>query len=122
MKKIIILCAFFLFPTLSFSADTVGLPACAAKLIDSIGMPISSLKWKEDFFMGSISGASNTVLISTSLGYDQVMSLWVREKKESNPAGMFSFVDLSSGRSQYLNFYMADGYSVAVTCVWSSYQ
>ncbi len=68
--------------------------------------------------MGHLEGASVPVLITTSVGNNKIMSLWVREKREQSQAGMFSFVDLSSGTEQFLKFYMADGYAVAVTCIW----
>lgn len=61
--------------------------------------------------------ATTSILISTSVGNDIIMSLWC-VKKIKGQAGMFLFVDLSSGKEQFLKFYMADSYSVAVTCIW----
>lgn len=91
------------------------IPTCRATLNDNVNSTLSELTWKQDFFTGFLKGASNPVLITTSMGDDKIMSLWVREKAEK-AAGMFSFVDLSSGREQYMRFYMADGFSVGVTC------
>jgi hypothetical protein len=96
-----------------------GLPHCKASLHDSVNQTVNSKEWQESLYLGSLGGATHTVLISTSLGHEQIMSLWVREKKEKDQAGMFSFVDLSSGKEQYMRFYMADGYSVSVTCRWA---
>ena len=99
--------------------DQGGLPKCQAEVRDDVNATVSTLEWRQDLFIGAIEGASQTILISTSLGNDKIMSLWVREKKDSHPNGMFSFVDLSSGREQYFRFYMADRFSVLVKCIWS---
>jgi hypothetical protein len=117
MKQIIFL--FFIFGTLaSFAGENPGLPLCQAELRNDMNTTIAKTNWNQDFYMGHLEGATNAVLITTSLGNDQIMSLWVREKRQANQAGMFSFVDLSSGREQYMRFYMADGYSVLVNCKW----
>ena len=102
----------------SVAVASPSLPACHAELKDENNGLVSKIQWQEDLFMGHLEGASNPVLITTSVGNDKIMSLWVREKKEQNQAGMFSFVDLSSGKEQFLKFYMADKYAVAVTCQW----
>lgn len=103
-----------MFPPLSFAAE----PGCRAQLNNEVNQVITQISWNGSFYMGVMEGATYPVLITTSLGNDQIMSLWVREKRTSNQAGMFSFVDLSSGKEQYLRFYMQDGYSVGVTCQW----
>ena len=94
-------------------------PACQAELNDEMNQVLARTEWQEQVYLGSISdGVNRPILISTSAGNDKVMSLWVREKSEGNPNGMFSFVDLSSGKEQYLRFYMANGQSVGVRCLW----
>ena len=105
-----------------FAKENKGIPNCRAELNDSVNTPLSKISWKKDFFQGEINGASSPVLITTSLGNNQIMSLWVREKKIKDFAGMFSFVDLSSGREQYMRFYMSDQYSVGVHCQWEPEQ
>lgn len=112
--------AFFLLLGVFVHAEELGLPLCKAELNDPVNTLVNKTEWRQDLYLGSIGGATQTVLISTSLGNDKIMSLWVREKREENQAGMFSFVDLSSGRDQYMRFYMADGYSVGVTCRWDT--
>ena len=116
----IVLIAFLFISTNVVASDKGGLPKCKAELNDEFNQLISKSEWKENLYLGSLTGASQAVLISTSLGNDQIMSLWVREKQEKKQVGMFSFVDLSSGKDQYLRFYMADGYSVGVTCKWEA--
>lgn len=101
---------------LAINADQ---PFCKAELNDELNNPLAKLEWQENLFMGSMRTPSQTILITTSAGNEKIMSLWVREKKDK-PNGMFSFVDLSSKREQYLRFYMSDGYSVGVTCRWDS--
>lgn len=121
MKDILIAAVLISISNTSWAAEEEGLPFCTAELNDPFSFTVvAKTEWREDFFIGEIEGATQTVLITTSLGYDQIMSLWVREKRQSNQAGMFSFVDLSSGKPQYLRFYMADGYSVGVTCQWDA--
>lgn len=105
------------FPVLA--SDKGGLPSCKAELNDDLNTPVARLDWKEDLYMGSVSTPTRGILITTSLGNNQVMSLWVRDK-QNKPNGMFSFVDLSSGKDQYLRFYMDDGYSLGVTCRWEA--
>lgn len=95
------------------------LPSCHAQLMDEYNGVVSESKWQEDLYMGHLEGATTPILITTSVGNDKIMSLWVREKKTERQAGMFSFVDLSSGKEHFLKFYMADKYAVAVTCVWN---
>lgn len=103
----------------SLSAFAGEFPNCRAEMNDALNNVVARDEWEEDMHLGSISdGVNPAVLISTSAGDNKVMSLWVREKAEGNPNGMFSFVDLSSGREQYLRFYMASGMSVGVTCSW----
>lgn len=94
------------------------LPSCHAELVNDFNEVVSETKWQEQLFMGHLEGATTPILITTSVGNDKIMSLWVREKKTEGQAGMFSFVDLSSGKEQFLKFYMADKYAVAVTCIW----
>ncbi|MGE0632075.1 MAG: hypothetical protein AB7O96_06685 [Pseudobdellovibrionaceae bacterium] len=100
----------------AFEVRAQDLPFCQAELNNEFNEVIAKNEWREDLFIGAIEGATQTVLISTSVGNDKIMSLWVREKTPSRPNGLFSFVDLSSGRKQYSRFYMADGFSVGVTC------
>lgn len=115
MKKII--GCLILFSSFTVLANDT-LPSCKAELKDENNTLVSKVEWQEDLFMGHLEGATLPMLITTSVGNDKVMSLWVREKKQKNEAGMFSFVDLSSGKEQFLKFYMSDGYAVAVTCQW----
>lgn len=117
MKFGIIIFTALFFQILEAKAE--GLPSCYAELNNEFNEVIAKQEWTEDLYIGSIEGASQVVLISTSLGENQIMSLWVREKTSSRPNGLFSFVDLSSGRKQYSRFYKADGYSVGVTCQWT---
>lgn len=106
-----------LFATPAIASEQGGLPLCKAEVRDEMNQTVSSLVWREDLFIGKIEGASQPILISTSLGDNKIISLWVREPKEF-PNGMFSFVDLSTGREQYFRFYMADRSSVQVICQW----
>lgn len=119
MKLFFTLSAFLLFSAPALADSPGGLPRCKAEVRDEVNMTVSSLEWKQDLFIGKIHGASQPILISTSVGDHQIMSLWVREDK-AIPNGMFSFVDLSSGREQYYRFYMADRFSVLVTCQWEA--
>lgn len=114
MKKMFLVLALLV----SSSTFAENLPSCHAELFDEYNTLISEVKWQEDLFMGTLLGASVPTLISTSVGNDKVMSLWVREDLEDGQAGMFSFVDLSSGKEQFLKFYMSDKFAVAVTCIW----
>lgn len=111
----------FLFALLFSPLALAGeFPHCRAEMNDAVNTVVARSEWEQDLYIGSISdGVGPAVLISTSAGDNKVMSLWVREKAEGNPNGMFSFVDLSSGREQYLRFYMASGMSVGVTCAWA---
>jgi hypothetical protein len=114
-----IIFALFLYSQIAAAAiNQEGLPSCRAELNDENNMLIQKIEWREKLFMGSIEGATRPVLITTSLGDHQIMSLWVREKTNTEPYGLFSFVDLSSGREQYLRFYMSNRFSVGVTFVW----
>ncbi|MFA6237956.1 MAG: hypothetical protein WC635_11550 [Bacteriovorax sp.] len=115
MKKFFILTALLLSST-AFAGE--NLPVCHAQLFDEYNTLVSEAEWQEDLFMGTLEGASVPTLITTSVGNDKVMSLWVREEREEGQAGMFSFVDLSSGKEQFLKFYMADKFAVAVSCIW----
>lgn len=115
--KTIILLIFAIISTKALSAD--AFPKCHAELRDENNNLISESKWQEDLYMGHLEGATIPILITTSAGNNKIMSLWVREKKTEGQAGMFSFVDLSSGKEQFLKFYMADQFSVAVTCNWN---
>ncbi len=99
-------------------ANDGGLPACTADVHDEKNYPVQTLNWKTDFYTDTMRTLSRTMLITTSLGLNQVMSLWVREKVSGYPTGMMVFVDLSSGKEQSHRLYMPDGYSVAVRCIW----
>lgn len=110
--------ATFLFSANVFALEPEGTPYCRADLSDTIGVVVTEMEWQQDLFMGKIAGASVPVLISTSEGDNQVMSLWVREDVAGYPNGMFSFVDLSDGREHGMRLYMRDGFSVGVKCRW----
>ncbi len=110
---------FFFALLFSLPAFAGEFPTCRAEMNDAVNNVVAREEWEKDMYVGSISdGVNPAVLISTSAGDNKIMSLWVREKTGGNPNGMFSFVDLSSGREQYLRFYMASGMSVGVTCSW----
>lgn len=105
----------FLTSTLAFADE--GRPVCVAELNDEVNTPVFRVEWSEVLYMGAVRTPTRTILVSTSLGDNKVMSLWVRDKREK-PNGMFSFLDLSTGRDQYMRFYMDDGFSLGVTCRW----
>jgi len=115
MKTIIFI--FSLFGAVAFAEPG---PACKALMLDTQNTPVAKLEWKETVFIGMISGDGLGIKISTSLGNNQVMSLWIREKREPYPNGAFSFVDLSSGREQKNALYLSNGYHVEVTCRWEN--
>ncbi len=112
--------ALYLMLLFPFVAEAGEFPHCRAEMNNEVNEVLATTEWEEDVYIGSISdGANPAVLISTSAGNEKIMSLWVRDKSERYPNGMFSFVDLSNGKDQYLRFYMANGLSVGVTCRWA---
>lgn len=120
IMKPLLAAVLFLAPIYSFAAEEPGVPSCKAVVYDGVNYPIERLEWEQKIFTGSIQTPSRTVLITTSLGNKQVMSLWVREKKEGHPSGMNVFLKLSPERDQDMRFYMVDGYSVGVKCRWQA--
>lgn len=115
MKTLIFVLSF-----LSASAFAEAGPACKALMLDSQNTPVAKKEWKETVFIGIIEGDGIGIRISTSLGDNQIISLWIREKREPYPNGAFSFVDLSSGREQKNALYLANGYHIEVTCRWEN--
>lgn len=97
--------------------EAMGLPACTVQMMDEFNMPVTKVEWKDTFFSDMMIGNGLGILVTASLGRDQVMSLWIRDKK-AQPNGMFSFVDLSSGREQRHALYLANGYHVESVCKW----
>ena len=94
-----------------------GRAACKAEINDDVGQPLGDSAWVEETYIGHIETPGRVILISTSMGFDKQMSLWVREKTQSPyPWGMYTFMDFTSGRPQYGRFYLPNGISVGVTC------
>ncbi len=122
MKNIIYtLLGLFIGASTALAADVTGLPACKVQMMDEFNMPVTEIEWKDSFYSGMIIGNGLGILVTASLGSNQVMSLWVRDKK-TQPNGMFSFVDLSSGREQRHALYLANGYHIETACKWVSEQ
>lgn len=105
----------------SFADQQTQGPLCISKMFDEYNYPVAEKKWMQHVFVGMIEANGLGVKISTSLGNDQIMSLWIRDKRTPNPNGAFAFVDLSSGREQKNALYLANGYHVEVTCRWATY-
>ena len=103
----------------AFATETQGLPSCKVQMLDEFNMPVTEVEWKDSFYSGMIIGNGLGILVTASLGNDQVMSLWIRDKRPQHPNGMFSFVDLSSGRPQRHALYLANGYHIESTCQWT---
>lgn len=99
----------------AIAAEAKSLPVCRAELSDDLNNSISQIEWQQELYMGVIQGAPVPVLISASVGDQNMMSIWVREKT-ADPNGVFSFMDLSSGREMSMRFYMANRYSVEIRC------
>ncbi len=110
--KLFMMIALFLFAKAAL-ASTVS---CRAELNNEVNTIVGQAQWQDPFYMGAIEGDGMAFLVTTSLGNNDIMSLWVREKKLDGKAGMFSFVDLSSGRDQYSRYYVENGFSIGVVC------
>lgn len=107
-----------IFSTSSFAKQSAGLPACTVKMFDEFNMPISQVEWTDEFYTGMIIGNSLGILVTASLGNNQLMSLWIRDKRPQHPNGMFTFMDFASGREQRHSLYLANGYHIEASCKW----
>lgn len=95
-------------------------PSCRAQLRNEFGAPVTEVEWQEQVFIRTLEGDLHRIKISTSVGDQHVMSLWVRnELEEPKPHGFFTFVQFMPNKEEKFWFYLDTGYSVEIACHWN---
>lgn len=93
-------------------------PLCHAQLKDEVATVVAEARWQEQVFIQTLSGDQQQIKISTSVGNQNVMSLWVRNDLEQpKPHGFFTFIHFAPKQEQKFWFYLDSGYFVEITCL-----